>query len=182
MSAAPWQCEPQKSVNGCWVYLFLDGRAKRIKIGMSKNVERRMAELGLPELRILWAEERENEREARNLELRLHREFEEYRFCGTEWFRESMTFNRGNAVCEVQSYLDGTRDKRAALRLADKDRRGRARRRKERPAVKRLVLTSQERKTTLKPYGDLSHEDLLAMFEAEKVAREERACWRDLCS
>lgn len=77
----------QRKNHKTYVYGITDG--EKIKIGMSKNVEKRLAQLQTgcaTKLRIAWVKYVGTKREkARILERRIHKEFKKHRLEG-EWF------------------------------------------------------------------------------------------------
>lgn len=83
----------------CYVYFILNYDSEAIKIGMAKNVERRLDNLQTSSpstLKLLSKIQAKSVNKARELEQSLHRKFDKYRIRG-EWFKASV---------ELLDYID----------------------------------------------------------------------------
>lgn len=73
----------------CYIYFILNYDSEAVKIGIAKNVKRRIASLQTSspsELKLLGKIQAESVSKARELEQSLHKTFDEYRVRG-EWFK-----------------------------------------------------------------------------------------------
>jgi hypothetical protein len=90
------------------VYVFSDRAANRVKIGVSKDPERRKRGLGLPDLEIVYSFTCATLSAAEHLERELHKHFHRFRLDGTEWFQCSPALNANNATAVVRDLIPGS--------------------------------------------------------------------------
>ena len=86
----------------CNVYVIVDQRARRVKIGVSLNPAKRMCQFGLPDLALVRTYCWESVREAFRVETLIHDRFQDLRFKGTEWF------DMKNALSDPGPAIDGS--------------------------------------------------------------------------